>query len=48
VCALSSDVPSRYRVGFAKLWRFYTAKDKLEEMNFDGVAKVVSTMEGGD
>jgi hypothetical protein len=45
---LPSDVPFRCRFSFAKLWRSYTAKDKLEEMNFDGAFKVVSTMEGED
>jgi hypothetical protein len=38
----------RYRVCFAKLWRFSTAKDKLEEMKFNLAAKVVNTVEGGD
>jgi hypothetical protein len=47
VCALSSDVLFCYRICFAKLWRLYTAKDKLEETSFSGAAKVVSSKYSG-
>jgi hypothetical protein len=39
---LSSDVLFSYFFPFAKLWRCYTAKDKIEHPGFDGAARVVT------